>query len=106
MSTKINAYPAKKVKAIESDFYADALVGARSDEYGDSGYVWALFNRKDIPQSLIDESLDPDSECDLAYHLTGWTAFSRGVGRMFGSAPGCVIGRNRILVRQFRGLDI
>ena len=108
MSNRINTHPAKRYEPSEDGFQFPCLVGAVGDEYGESSYVWALFNRKDIPQSMIDQHLDKENsgDYDLGYHLTQWEAFSRGVGRMFGSDPVCIIGRNHILVRQFRGLDI
>jgi len=106
MSKRINIRPAQRAEVSENGFQFPCLCGTVGDEYGESVYCWALFLRKDIPQTLIDEHLDPESEMDLAYRLTQWEPYSNGVGRWFGAVPVTIIGRNHILVRQFRGLDI
>lgn len=77
-------------------------------------YVWAVFNRKDVPEADIaahgkDQSGYPyeeDDLFDLGIELTSWQPFSRGIGRMFGAHPRTIIGRNRILVIQMRALDV
>lgn len=99
MGRYYNAVPVKKIKAGENGFKADALVGCRSDSYGYGSYVWSLFNRKDVPQHLI------DMHKDLGYALTQWEPYSKGIGKVFAGVPSCRISRNRILVIQYRGID-
>ena len=74
--------------------------GYRTDEHWESGYAWAVFHIKDLPSSI-----DLFEE-DLAYNLSGWTRHYSGPGRSFSSDPYYVMGRTRVLVKQFRGLDI
>lgn len=99
---------AQKVLASDEDspFAADCLVGSTFNEYGDGGYVWALFNLCDIDPQWIEQHNDKESNFDLAYALTKWDSFYRGAGRWFGQAPYCKFGRTRVLVKQYRGLDI
>lgn len=101
-----NHVPSQKMKGGENGYMADCLVGIRGTKHGDSRYLWAVFNRKDVPQHLIDMHLDKDNDYDLAFALTEWEGFYSGVGRLFASDPYCKIYRNRILVIQHCGLDI
>lgn len=99
------------MKAAKHSFFDRiALAGVAERSHGESRYVWALFQRKDVPENLIAmhrECVSEDIEdFDLAHALTGWEEYHHGVGRAFGGAPYCKIGRNHILVKQFRGLDI
>jgi hypothetical protein len=77
--------------------------GHSSDEEGESCYAWAVFLLKDLPKD-IDLNFDAQA---VAYNLTGWQQHYRGPGQSFSSEP--YIGgksNTRILVKQFRGLDI
>jgi hypothetical protein len=95
-------------------FQGPCTVGAVIRSNGESTYCWALFYRKDIYPKLIKahnkESAgcpwDEDMLFDLGQQLTGWGSFSNGIGRSFGTDPHTKIGRNHILVTQYRGLDI
>jgi diadenosine tetraphosphatase ApaH/serine/threonine PP2A family protein phosphatase len=112
-----NIKPAQRYEANpEIGYMYPCLAGAvcRNDD-GSSVYVWALFKRSDIDPSLIEahnkpddvENTDEDDEpFDLGMHITGWGPYSNGVGRWFGANPCTIIGRNHVLVRQFRAMDI
>ena len=74
--------------------------GHRMDDNGSACYAWAVFFIKDLPNDI-----DLDSDF-LAEDLTGWARMYSGPGRAFCQDPYAKKGRTRILVRQFRGLDI
>lgn len=108
-----NIKPAQRFEANpEMGFTHSCLAGTvcRNDD-GSSMYVWALFKRSDVDPNLIeahnqlDDTRD-DEFFDLGMWLTGWGPYCNGVGRWFGAEPVTIIGRNHILVRQFRALDI
>lgn len=90
----------------ESGFAYNCLVGAGEPDHGESLTCWALFDRKDIPEEFIKQHQDENDDFDLATALTPWYSFYRGAGRWFGSDPYCKIGRNHVLIKQHRGLDI
>lgn len=74
--------------------------GFRSDDEC-STYMWRAFLIKDLPSDI---DLTDD---DLAYHLTGWVRREPVcAGQSFSSEPYYTMSRTRILVKQFRGLDI
>lgn len=76
--------------------------GFRHDE-DSGGYAWALFRVEDLPSDL---STDQDTLA-LAVALTGWCRWYKGPGRSFGHDPYVAKKtKTRILVKQFRGLDI
>ena len=62
--------------------------------------AWSLFNKEDIPNDINLESED------LGFLLTGWYQFYNGIGRAFGTDPIVKKTNARILVKQFRGLDV
>ena len=113
MSHRNNIKPAQRFEANpEIGFKYSCLAGTvcRNDD-GSSLYVWALFKRSDVDPALIEEhNKEPDEDerypFDLGRELTGWGPYSNGVGRWFGAEPVTIIGRNHILVRQFRAMDI
>lgn len=72
-------------------------------EPGEAMYAWVLFDKKDILDIVEEYGEDMN---DLAFALTGWSCYSYGPGRAFGNEPYAKIGRNRVLVKQRRGLDI
>lgn len=80
------------------------------DKDGSSLYAWALFKRSDIDSEMIaahgTENEEEDYPYDLGVELTGWYSYSNGVGRWFSRMPRTIIGRNHILVIQFRAMDI
>lgn len=65
-----------------------------------SGYAWALFHVDDLPSYFDLE------DRDLDYRLTGWYCYAHGVGRSFSDVPTLRKVGKRILVKQYRGLDI
>lgn len=79
--------------------------GSKFDKYGESGYVWAVFDRSASEEFLQAQELSLTHE-HAPSALTGWSNFYRGAGRAFGADPSIRIGRTRVLVRQHRGLDI
>jgi hypothetical protein len=99
---------AQKVSSIRNvSFAADCIVGTSGvSKYADSGYVWALFNTKDIHEGELARYKDDPDDVEFAFRLTGWHAYNKGTGRAFAADPTVVVGRTRILVKQFRGLDI
>lgn len=89
-----------EAKTDEYGFPYPRASGFRSDEYEESGYAWALYHIDDLPSDF-----DLEDE-DSAYYLTGWVSHSNGVGRSFSADPYYRKVGKRILVKQFRGLDI
>ena len=71
------------------------------DDDGSGCIAWALYNLKDLPSDL-----DLNDEKDLAFNLTGWCYHYSGPGRSFSNEPFFEKRGSRILVKQFRGLDI
>lgn len=118
MSHRNNIKPAQRFEANpEMGFLYPCLAGTVCrEDTGGSMYVWALFKRSDVDPELIrkeNETMEEsvvsgydDDSFDLGTELTGWGQYSNGVGRWFGSHPVTIIGRNHILVRQFRAMDI
>jgi hypothetical protein len=72
-------------------------------EPGEAMYAWVLFDKKDV-LDIVEKHSDDMNE--LAFALTNWYQYSHGPGRWFGSAPSAKVSRNRVLVKQYRGLDI
>lgn len=79
--------------------------GSQFDKYGEAGEVWAVFDRSLAEAYLQTEDLTLTDE-DAASVLSGWRHFYRGPGRAFGHEPSIRVSRTRVLVKQFRGLDI
>ena len=103
--TRVDELLTKAVDTAKVDEYGfphPRASGFRSDEYGESGYAWALYHVDDLPSDfdLTDE------EDDLDYNLTGWARHYSGPGRSFSDDPYYRKVGKRILVKQFRGLDI
>ena len=71
-----------------------------SDEEDESFYAWSAFNIADLPSDI------DVNDADLPYVLTGWAHHWNGAGRSFSNSPYTIVGRTRILVKQFKGLDI
>lgn len=90
-------------KLNEHGFPIPRVSGTHLDEY-ESGYAcaWALYHIDDLPSDFDLE----DEKGDLAYNLTGWYRYDGGVGRRSSSDPYYRKVGKRILVKQFRGLDI
>jgi hypothetical protein len=94
--------------AIERDehgFLIPRAHGVRRDEYGESGYKWAVYDRLTAEVELGSEGYTTADE-EAGSYLTGWCRFERGPGRPFGSDPWVILSRTRVLVKQFCGLDI
>lgn len=105
---------ATKYEAHQDGFRFPCIAGVVERNNGDN-HVWALFKRSDIPQEWIDNDgkfihdypWEGDTNVfDLALELTGWASYHRGVGRPFGAEPSVQIGRNHVLVKQLRALDV
>jgi len=76
----------------------------------DTTYFYAVFSREDdAVEDTLEEFSQGEGDYDtaaIASTLTGWTEFSRGPGRSFGSEPSIRIGRRNVVVRQFVALDV
>ncbi len=83
---------------------------AYSIQSHEATYHVAVFSREsDEVEDLLTEFDCGDGCYDgptLASVLTGWTEFSRGPGRAFGSEPHVRVGRRNVVVKQFVSLDI
>lgn len=76
--------------------------GCRSEDDEGSIYMWKAFLIKDLPSDI-----DLTEDEDLAYYLTGWVRREPAcAGQSFASEPYYIKSNTRILVKQFRGLDI
>lgn len=76
--------------------------GTQRHEDGDSYTVWAVFDTREAENWVGIPMTHPD----FAENLTGWARFSSGPGRMFGSSPSLRVYRRKLIVSQFRALDI
>jgi len=74
---------------------------------GTSLYAVAIFRREEVEQYVgKDTTTFSNPDDDLAFNLTGWYAFERGIGRAFADEPRVIVGKRNIMVCQFRGLDV
>jgi hypothetical protein len=91
-----------EAKTDEYGFPYPRAAGVRwnDEEYRESSYAWALYHVDDLPSYF-----DLEGE-DLAYYLTGWARHYSGPGRSFSHDPYYRKVGKKILVKQFRGLDI
>ena len=80
-------------------------IGRQFDKYGEEGVVWVVFHRSLAEAYLESEDLTLTDE-EAACALSGWRYSYGGAGRWFGAEPSIRVSRTRVLIKQFRGLDI
>lgn len=89
--------------------------GIRHDSDGEPGcYVWALYRRSDVAEylgcdvnvALKQARVQQRQWSEVASDLTAWSEYYSGPGRTFHHEPYLKVSRTRVLVKQYRGLDI
>lgn len=89
----------------ENEILVPVHFGVRRSDFAE-WTCWAVYDRKEAEQWLAENYYSSLDDKDAAENLSGWGEFSKGPGRAFGMCPIMKVSRTRVLVRQFRGLDV